>query len=379
MRTSWLSKMAEGARRRWYWFAGIGAVVVVLPLVLAVVLSRNSPCGPAPALLSTAPLMKAAQHRCYGPPGVLKLEYIPRPVPGADAVLVKVRAAALNPLDLHLLRGSPYPIRVMTGFGTPVDTGLGVDFAGIVVAVGAEVKRFKVGDEVFGAAADTFAEYVAVPESHAIILKPKSLSFDEAAAVPVAAVTALQALRDRGGVRPGDKVLINGASGGVGTYAVQLAKTFGAEVTAVCSGRNEEMVRSLGANHVLDYTQRDFTAGPERYNLILDAVGNHSLEQLRHALTQEGVLVMIAGPPGDWVGPISPHIQALVQAPFSSGKVIALTADPKQEDLQSLADLMQAGRMHPFVERIYPLAQLSEALDFLEKGHARGKVVIEML
>ena len=248
-------------------------LVAVAIASLALPLSHDSACGPAPALASDATLMKAAVRRCYGPPDVLRLEDVEKPTPADNQVLVRVHAAAVNPLDWHYMRGTPYVMRLETGFGAPKNPRLGVDFSGTVEAVGKDVTRFKPGDEVFGGKFGAFAEYVTVAEDGAIVLKPANLTFEQAASVGVAAITALQALRDAGKIQPGQKVLINGASGGVGTFAVQIAKSFGAEVTGVSSTRNVEMVRSIGADHVIDYTKEDYTQGGEHYDVILDNVG----------------------------------------------------------------------------------------------------------
>src|ERR1700733_9659888 len=241
----------------------IGIVILALLAIgvlwLGYGLSHDAACGPAPALPRNATAMKALVSRCYGSPDVLKVENVEKPTAADNEVLMKVHAASVNPLDWHFMRGTPYFMRLQVGMGAPKDTRLGVDFAGTVEVVGKNVKRFKPGDDVFGGADGAFADYVTVPEDDALALKPSNISFQQAAAVPIAALTALQALRDKGRLQPGQKVLINGASGGVGTFAVQLAKSFGAEVTGVCSTRNVDLVRSLGADHVIDYTQQDFT------------------------------------------------------------------------------------------------------------------------
>jgi NADPH:quinone reductase-like Zn-dependent oxidoreductase len=352
-------------------------VVAVGVLSLALVLSHDSACGPTPAPPPGATLMKAIVHHCYGSPDVLKLADIEKPTPADNEVLVKVRAAAVNPLDWHYMRGKPYIMRSEAGLGAPKNPRLGVDFAGTVEAVGKDVKRFKPGDEVFGGKYGAFAEYVSVREDRALVLKPANVTFEQAASVPIAAVTALQALRDKGRVQPGQKVLINGASGGVGTFAVQLAKSFGAEVTGVCSTRNVDMVRSLGADHVIDYTKEDFTKSDQRYDLILDNVGNHSLLESRHALTANGVFVIIGGPSeGNWIGAMTIPIKAFLLSPFVSQEFVFLLADLTQEDLTILGDLMQTGKVTPVIDRRYSLSEVPAAIGYLEEGHARGKVVI---
>jgi NADPH:quinone reductase-like Zn-dependent oxidoreductase len=323
--------------------------------------------------------MRAIVYRCYGGPDVARLENIPKPSPPDDRVLVKVHAAGVNPLDWHYVRGKPYLMRPMVGFGKPSDIRLGTDFAGTVEAVGKNVTRWKVGDEVFGGANGAFAEYVNVRENGAIALKPANVSFEQAASVPIAATTALQALRDNGHLQAGQKVLINGASGGVGTFAVQIAKSMGADVTGICSTRNIAMVQALGADHVIDYTQEDFTQGSERYDLILDTIGNHSLSELRHALAPEGAIVLIGGSnTGDWLGPMSGAIVAWAEAPFYHNKAAFMLADLTGADLAKLGDLMRAGKLTPVIDRTYKLADTFEALRYVEAGHSRGKVVIDV-
>ena len=354
-------------------------LLAVAVLSLAFALSHDSPCGPAPSLPSDAKLMKGIVYRCYGPPDVLKFEDIEKPTAKDNEVLVKVHAAAVNPLDWHYMRGTPYLVRMDAGLGAPGNPRLGVDFAGTVEAVGKDVKRFKAGDEVFGGKYGAFAEYVSVSEERALVLKPANLTFAQAAAVPIAAVTALQALRDKGRIKPGQKVLINGASGGVGTFAVQIAKSFGAEVTGVCSTRNVEMVRSIGADHVIDYTQEDFTKSGQRYDLILDNVGNRPLLEYRRILNDKGIFVIIGGPnTGPWLGPMASPIKAILLSPFVSQEFVMILAELNKEDLAILADLMQAGKVTPVIDRSYKLSEVPAAIAYLEEGHARGKVVINV-
>jgi NADPH:quinone reductase-like Zn-dependent oxidoreductase len=308
---------------------------------------------------------------------VLKLEDIAKPVPAADEVLVRVHAAAVNPLDWHYLRGKPYIMRMGVGFGAPDNTRLGVDFAGTVEAVGGSVTRFKPGDEVFGGKFGAFAEYVSVHQDHALALKPANMSFEQAASVPIAAITALQALRDKGHLQPGQKVLINGASGGVGTFAVQIARSMGAEVTGVCSTRNAALVRSLGADHVIDYTHEDFTRSGQHYDLIIDVVGSHSLLAYRRVLNPKGIVVIIGSASiGDWVGFLITPLDAIVLSKFVSQKFVPFLAELKHEDLSVLAELLQSGKVTPFVDRTYSLKDLPSAMQYVEDGHARGKVVI---
>jgi len=323
--------------------------------------------------------MKAIVYSDYGLSN-LKLENIEKPVPNDDQILVKVRAASINPYDWHFVEGTPYIMRMMgVGLRKPKDIQLGVDFAGTVEAVGKNVTQFKPGDEVFGGRGGAFAEYVCRRAEGAVALKPANLTFEQAASVNIAGITALQALRDKGKVQPGQKVLINGASGGVGTFAVQIAKSFGADVTGVCSTRNVEVVRSLGADHVIDYTKEDFAKGTERYDVILDNVPNHSLSECRRILTPNGKYVMIGGGgPNDsrWVGPFGRVIKTMVLSPFTSQKMGMMMADANGKDLTILADMMQSGKLKPVIDRTYKLNEVPAAIAYLEEGHARGKVVI---
>jgi NADPH:quinone reductase-like Zn-dependent oxidoreductase len=272
-------------------------------------------------------------------------------------------------------------MRLGAGFGAPKDPRIGVDFAGTVEAVGKSVTRFKPGDEVYGARSGAVGEYVTVREDRGIVRKPANLTFEQAAAVPVAAVTALQGLREKGHLQAGQKVLINGASGGVGTFAVQIAKALGGDVTGVCSTKNVELVQSIGANRVIDYTKDDFTKGPERYDLILDNVGNHSLSELRHVLTPNGIAVLVGGGgpnDGNWVGPLITPIKAMLLSPFVRQKLVFFIAEVNQANLTTLNELMEAGKVTPVVDRRYPLSETAEALRYLEAGHARGKVIVTM-
>ncbi|HEY6006632.1 MAG TPA: NAD(P)-dependent alcohol dehydrogenase [Anaeromyxobacter sp.] len=325
-----------------------------------------------------APRRKAIVYRSYGSPDVLRLEEIEKPVPDDNQVLVRVRAVSLNPLDWHYMRGTPYFARAEMGLRNPKVTRLGVDFAGTVESVGRSVTRFKPGDDVFGGRTGALAEYVTVREDRAIALKPANVTFEQAAAVPIAAITALQGLRDKGNLQPGQKVLINGASGGVGTFAVQIAKSFGADVTGVCSTRNVEMVRSIGADRVIDYTREDFTQGEQRYDLILDNVGNRSLRETLRALNPRGKYVMVGGPTGRWIAPMPRAFRALVLSRFVTQDMSMMLAELNQNDLNVLRDLMQAGKVKPVVDRRYRLSDVSEALRYLEQGHARGKVVVTL-
>jgi NADPH:quinone reductase-like Zn-dependent oxidoreductase len=326
------------------------------------------------------PHMKAVIYTDYGSPDVLQIREIKKPVPNDDQILIKVRAASINPLDWHFMEGKPYIMRLMgTGLRKPKSPRVGVDVAGEVEAVGKNVTQFKPGDEVFGGKSGAFSEYVCARATGAIVLKPAGLTFEQAAAIPIAGITALQAIRDKGKVQPGQKVLINGASGGVGTFAVQIAKSFGANVTGVCSTRNLDLVRSLGADHVIDYTKEDFSNGPERYDVIIDNVGTQPLAGFRRALKPNGILVMIGGGgpnDGGLIGPLGRPVKALLSSPFVSQKMGMLMADLNKQDLTELGDMMQAGKTKAVIDRTYPLSQIAEALRYLEAGHARGKVVI---
>ncbi len=332
---------------------------------------------------TVAPLMKAIVYHDYGLPDVVRLEEIEKPVPNDNQVLVRVRAASVNPLDWHYIRGSPYFMRIVTaGLLKPKETRLGVDYAGTVESVGKNVTQFKPGDEVFGGRTGAFAEYVSVLANRAVVLKPANLTFEQAASVPIAGITALQGLRDQGKIQPGQKVLINGASGGVGTFAVQIAKSFAADVTGVCSTRNVEMVRSLGADQVIDYTQEDVIKSGQRYDLILDNVGNRSLLEWSRVLKPNGIFVTIGGGgpnDGRWIGSFLVRpIVALILSPFVSQKFVMLLAQLNKEDLTILGELMQAGKVKPVIDRRYSLSEVPEAIRYLEKGHARGKVVITL-
>jgi NADPH:quinone reductase-like Zn-dependent oxidoreductase len=323
--------------------------------------------------------VKAIVYHNYGSPDVLKCEEIEKPSAGDNEVLIKVRAASLNPLDWHFMRGTPYFIRLLAGLRQPKVTRVGVDVAGQVEAVGRNVTQFKPGDEVFGSCRGAFAEYACTSAS-ALVIKPDNVTFEQAASVPAAAFTALQGLRDKGQIQPGQKVLINGAAGGVGTFAVQIAKSFGAEVTGVCSTRNVDMVRSLGADQVIDYTQEDFTKSGQRYDLIFDCVGNHSLSACRRVLNPKGVYIMVGAPNGGrWaIGVLVRMIKALVLSRFVSQNLIMVLARPNKEDLTIVRGLMEAGKVTPVIDRCYRLSEVPEAIRYLEEGHARGKVIITL-
>jgi NADPH:quinone reductase-like Zn-dependent oxidoreductase len=337
--------------------------------------------------------MKAAVYRRYGPPDVVvQVEDVEKPVPKDNEVLIEVRAASVNPLDGGLMKGRPYIARIMTGLRKPKITRLGVDVAGQVEAVGRNVTQFKPGANVFGVCISdphasgvrvwvcqgAFAEYVCAPDS-TLVMKPENVTFEQAAAAPVAAFTALQGLRDKGHIRPGQKVLINGAAGGVGTFAVQIAKSFGADVTAVCSTRNVDIVRSIGADRVIDYTQEDFTKRGQRYDLFFDCVGNHSLSACRRVLNPKGICIMVGDRSGrGMMGLLARLIAALVLSRFVSQKFVTLLARPNKKDLNIMRELMATGNVTPVIDKRHSLSELPDAIRYLEAGHARGKVVITL-
>jgi NADPH:quinone reductase-like Zn-dependent oxidoreductase len=318
--------------------------------------------------------MKAIVQDRYGSPDVLELRDIDRPTVGENDVLVRVRAAAVNPYDWHFMRGKPYLMRVVSGLLKPKVTVPGVDLAGQVEAVGSAVTQFEPGDEVFGMAKRALAEFVCA-SADALVSKPANVSFEQAAAVPIAGLTALQGLRGR--LQPGQTALINGASGGVGTFAVQIAKSLGAEVTAICSTRNEDLVRSIGADRVIDYSRDDFTQGERRYDLLLDMMGNHSLSDCMRILAPDGAIVIVGGPDrGDLLGPIAHMLKVVFLSKVIGKKIVMLLAKAGLEDLQILADLMASGAVIPVIDRNYTLGETADAIRYLEEGHARGKVVI---
>lgn len=321
--------------------------------------------------------MKAIVYHNDGAGDNLKLEEIEKPVPGDDELLIKVHAASLNPLDYHLLRHA-FLRRVLSALSKVRVTRPGRDVAGQVETVGRNITQFKPGDEVFGACSGAFAEYACAREV-ALAMKPHNISFEQAASSPVAGLTALQGFRDKGQLQPGQKVLINGAAGGVGTFAVQIAKSFGAVVTAVCSTRNVELVRSLGADHVIDYTQEDFTSSGQHYDLIFDLVANHSFSEHRRVLTAKGTYIG-AGILGlkSTIGVLTRSITELILAPFVSQRFGSFMAKLNHEDLTILGSLMEEGKIKPVIDRRYSLSEVGEALSYLEEGHARGKVIIDL-
>jgi len=373
-------KNTKRPRKRWKrvlkWSVAVILVALLVWFEVAYWTSTND-CGYTAAPSNP---MKAITYCNYGL-GNLKLEDVEKPVPNDDQVLVKVRAASVNPYDWHFVEGTPKIMRMMgVGLRKPKDTRLGVDFAGTVEAVGKNVTQFKPGDDVFGGKGGAFAEYVCRRAEGAVALKPANITFEQAASVNIAGITALQGLRDKGKVQPGQKVLINGASGGVGTFAVQIAKSFGADVTGVCSTRNVDMVRSIGADHVIDYTKEDFTKSGQRYDLIFDNVSNHSFSARRRVLNSNGICVLagIGGAgshEGQWAR-LGGSLKALVASCFVSQKFVTFIARITKEDLTILRELMATGKVTPVIDKCYRLSEVPEAIRYLEEGHARGKVVI---
>ena len=354
----------------------VPAVLAVAVVGLVIAIRYEAPCEPIVGG-EDANSMVAVHYSCYGGPEVLQPGRHPKPEPQGNELLIRVENAAVNPLDWHFMRGAPYVMRLISGIGKPAETRLGRDFSGVVEAVGPEVTRFKVGDAVFGGANGAFAEYLLRTEDRAVALKPANVSHAEAAAAPVAALTALQALRDEGGLQSGERVLINGASGGVGTYAVQIAKAMGAHVTGVCSTRNAERVLALGADAVIDYKTSDYTRQDIQYDLIVDNVGNHSVFANRRALAPGGHMVMVAGGYGDWLGPFTNPLQALVVSPFVDQQFTTLLAQLRADDLVTIAEMMAAGELQSVIDRHYPLQEIAAAVEYSESGRARGKIIVD--
>jgi NADPH:quinone reductase-like Zn-dependent oxidoreductase len=318
--------------------------------------------------------MKAIICNTYG---VLELQEVEKPDLTDDGVLVRVHASSVNPADRYSTLGTPYVARPMMGLLKPRTNRVGTDFAGTVEAVGKDVTEFRPGDEVFGGKSGAYAEYVCVPQDRAVVPKPADLTFEQAAAVPVAALTALQGLRDKGRVQPGQQVLINGASGGVGTFAVQIAKALGAEVTAVCSTRNVDPVQSLGADHVIDYTREDFTRSDRRYDLIFDVAGSRSWSECRRVLNPQATLVMVGAPKGNrLMGPLSHIVTARLAALRGSQKAVFFIAKFNKPDMAVLRELLEAGKVTPVIDRRYALSEVADAFGYLGEGHAQGKIVI---
>jgi NADPH:quinone reductase-like Zn-dependent oxidoreductase len=337
--------------------------------------SSTNDCGRG--IPAGAQRMKAIRYCEYGPPDVLHVEEVERPAPNDDELLVRVHAASLNFIDDGLVRG-PWILRLLSGLRKPKNTGFGLDLAGVVEAVGKNITEFKPGDEVFGGKLGSVAEYVCVRKER-VALKPANVTFEQAGAVKHAGLTALQGLR-AGKIHAGQKVLINGASGGVGTFALQIAKAFGTEVTAVCSTRNLDIARTLGADHVIDYTKEDFTKREERYDLLFDNVANHSMSERRRILNPDGICVLAgigsAGPIGPQLGRIAGGLGAGIWSRLTDHKFVQYTTTMNQADLKFLSDLMAQGKVRPFVEKTYSMAETANALRYFEEEHARGKIVI---
>ena len=359
------------------WGAGIIVVALLVWFLIAYWTSTND-CEQQTAVPKNP--MKAIVRCDYGVAN-LKLADIEKPVPNDDQILVKVHAVSVNPYDWHFVEGTPKVMRAMIGgLRKPKDIRLGVDFSGTVEAVGKNVTQYKSGDDVFGGADGAFAQYLCRRATGSVAPKPAGLTFEQAASINIAGITALQGVRDKGKVQPGQKVLINGASGGVGTFAVQIAKSFGAEVTGVCSTRNIELVQSLGADHVIDYTKEDFTKGDQHYDVILDNVGNHSLSDCRRVLTPNGTYVLIGGGGANeqgFLGAIGKALNAAIYKHFVKQKMGMMMAQPNTKDLTLLADMVQSGKLKTVIDRTYKsLDEVPEAIRYLEEGHAKGKVVI---
>lgn len=357
---------------------GFAATLGIAIAALAVTVSYTTDCEPVASTPADPAHVQVIRYRCYGSPEVLELAAIPKPVPGDDDVLVRVKAASVNPLDWHYMRGSPYVMRLDSGIGAPKNERLGADFAGVVEAVGQNVTGFSAGDAVFGIGRGSFGEYLTKHSSGSIAKIPPGATFADGAAIPIAGVTALQALRDHGKLEAGQRVLINGASGGVGTYAVQIAKAWGAEVTGVCSERNRDMVLSLGADRVIDYREANYTQEDERYDLIVDMIGNHPISANLDVLEPDGRLVIVGGEKGDWVGPLANMIKAPLVAPFIDQELIVMLAHPSGEDLAVLADMMEKGQLVSVIDTTYSLSDVPDAIAYSETGRARGKIIVEV-
>src|SRR5881392_1072925 len=357
------------------WTVAVILLVLVGWLFIAYWTSTND-CNQS-AVAPSNP-MKAIMNCEYGVDN-LQLRELEKPAPMHNEVLVRVRAASINPVDGHMIRGS-WLMRPMSGMRKPKNTRFGTDFSGMVEAVGKNVTKFKPGDEVFGAKNGAVADYICVKADRAIVMKPNNITFEQAGSVAVAGLTALQGLRDKGRIQAGQKVLINGASGGVGTFAVQIAKSFGAEVTGVCSTRNVDLVKSIGADHVIDYTKQDFTRTDQHYDMIYDLVGNHSFSERRQILTPNGICVLagIGGAgfhPESW-GRILGNFKDAFQSNFTSQKFVFYIAKLTKDDLNVLRDLMQSGKVVPLIDRTYKMSETADAVRYMEEGHAHGKVVI---
>ena len=360
---------------------GLTGISILALGVFAASISHNRACVPvAEGNFAPGTGMMAVLQRCYGDASTLSFEHVAKPQIADDEVLIRVHAAGVNPLDKHYLHGTPYLLRLSNGFGAPEDPRFGVDVAGVITEVGAKVHEFKVGDAVFGGVSGAFAEYVRKRAASGLALKPASLSFEQAAAIPIAGVTALQALRDKGKLQAGQHVLINGASGGVGSFAVQIAKAMGARVTGVCSTGNVAMVKGLGADAVVDYTQENYTESSERYDVIVDLVGSQSLSDSLKVLKADGALVLVGSAEmNSWWGPLARPLRAKIMSMYRSERIEPMLASLESADLAQLAKWADAGLLRSEIEARYPLAQTADALRHMEKGRTRGKVIISVL
>ena len=362
------------------WIVRIVLILLVIAFLFVFVAYWRSTNDCERQTAAPANPMKAIIRCDYGLAN-LKLAEIEKPIPADDQILVKVHAVSVNPYDWHFVEGTPYFMRAIgVGLRKPKDIQLGVDFSGTVEAVGKNVAQYKPGDEVFGGRDGAFAQYVCRRAVGAVAPKPTGLTFEQAASINIAGITALQGVRDKGKIQPGQKVLINGASGGVGTFAVQIARNFGAEVTGVCSTRNIELVQSLGADHVIDYTKEDFTKSDQHYDVILDNVANHSLSECRRVLTPNGIYVMIGGGGVNeqgFLGALGKALNAVLFSKFVTQKMGMMLADPSTKDLTLLAEMVESGKLKTVIDRTYKsLSEVPDAIRYLEEGHARGKVVI---
>lgn len=371
-------------RLRYRILGSLATLLLLGGIALALALGHRTDCEAAPALVAVpegTAAVTAAVRRCYGPPAVIEVARLPQSALADDHVRVRVAVASINPADWHFIRGEPYLMRFASGLGTPTDPRIGSDFAGVVEAVGRHVTRFKPGDPVFGGRNGALGEYVDVRAAGSVAAAPDGVALEQLAALPIAGVTALQALRERGRLAAGERVLVNGASGGVGTFAVQLAKQMGAHVTGVSSTRNLELVRSLGADRVIDYTREDFTRDAARYDLVIDNVGNRPLADIRRVLAPRGRYLLVGGggpDAGPWVGALVGPLRTALAAPFVDQELAFFVSETTAGNLAELAALVQDGRLRAVIDRRYPLAQVGEAMTYLESGRARGKVIIEM-
>lgn len=356
----------------------LGGLLLVAIAALTITLSHTTDC-PAPTNVAAGDdSMMAVMRPCYGSPDVLQYDRVAMPVPKADQVLIKVEAASVNPLDYHFMRGSPYILRLMLGVGTPDEARFGRDFAGTVVAAGDSVTEFDVGDRVFGGTNGAFADYTVRRSTGSIARIPDGVSFEQAAGIPIAGVTAIQALQEHGQLQPGQRVLINGASGGVGTYAVQIAKSMGAHVTGVCSGRNIELVKSLGADHVFNYKEESYLDSGQTWDLIVDMVGNNSPLQNKDVLTPNGKLIIVGGDKGNWIAPFITPVKAGVSNMFVDQELKSFTANMLPEDLAAVAEMIASGEVRTVIDSQYPLADTADAMRRSESRRASGKIIVDM-